>query len=525
MRRLTLTAKILIVAVFLGGSFGLFKLAESKGWISSIAPAPKQEKDIDKGTFNFSKEVAKAVNTNEAERPIKVSVVTWGGYAGGQYFNGGFKPFDESRYLRDYGLKVEFIVNDDFNASVEAWKAGETDLLWTTVDSFVTMVGNLKEHAPKIIFQADWSRGGDAVVVRRGIETVTDLKGKKVAVAFGTPSHTFLLWLLDAGDVKYSEVQVVQAPSAIDAASYFKAGKVDAAVVWSPDDEDCVKSVAGAKVMKSTKEATHIIADVFFAKDKFIQSHKKELKSLVEGWMIGASEINGADAIRKKAAKILAGGLNQPEDFMYKAIGNARLTTYGDNVNFFNLKGDYKGVKGEDMYNAMGSAYNKINLAPEILPPWRSVIDTSVLSSITLEGEKHMAEGAVKFTKPTEEVKVAKAFSTKRVSITFPSGSSTLDENSKYIIQLKFGEVARSFAKSRIRIEGNTDNIGADDMNKRLSLRRAQSVAEFLIKEYQFDPNRFIVVGNGSAKSVADNTTEDGRAKNRRTDFELISEE
>jgi len=47
-------------------------------------------------------------------------------------------------------------------------------------------------------------------------------------------------------------------------------------------------------------------------------------------------------------------------------------------------------------------------------------------------------------------------------------------------------------------------------------------VVNFLVKEYRFDKNRFIVVGNGSTKPVADNATADGRAKNRRTDFELL---
>lgn len=526
MRRMKTSAKVIIVLFVLGGVFGLYKLAENQGWLSKIAPQGKQEQDIAKGTFSFGGDKEKATPVSkDGDKPIRVSVVTWGGYAGGQYFNNGFKPFEESRFYRDYGVKVEFIVNDDPVASMESWKAGAVDVMWTTVDAFTTMVAPLKEYSPKIIFQADWSRGGDAIVVRRGIESVADLKGKKVAVSFASPSHTFLLWLLDAGDIKYSEIQVVQAPSAVDAAAYFKAGKVDAAVVWSPDDEDCVTNVKGSKVLKSTREATHIIADVFFAKDSYIQSHKKELKGLVEGWMTGASEINTSDEAKKKAAKILAGGFSGvQEDFTIKAINNARLCTFGDNLNFFNMKGSYTGVKGEDIYNAMALAYNKINLAPEILPPWRQVIDTSILSSIDLQGDKHNAEGQKKFTAPTEEVKVAKAFSTKRLTITFPSGGSDLDENAKYIIQLKFGEIAKSFAAARIRIEGNTDSVGGDDMNKKLSLRRAQAVADFLIKEYKFDTNRFIVVGNGPSKPVADNNTNEGKAKNRRTDFELLSE-
>jgi NitT/TauT family transport system substrate-binding protein len=47
-------------------------------------------------------------------------------------------------------------------------------------------------------------------------------------------------------------------------------------------------------------------------------------------------------------------------------------------------------------------------------------------------------------------------------------------------------------------------------------------VADYLITQHGFDPNRFVVIGNGQDKPIEDNTSEEGRAKNRRTDFELI---
>ena len=524
MKNLTIFAKLLIVAVVVGGGYGGFQLAKSQGWLDKIAP---QEKAIGEMPKVFSKsDAAVPVEAKSMDRPLKVGVVTWGGYAGGEYFNEGFEPSEQSRYWKNYKMKVQFVVIDDFNTSREAFKAGELDVLWITADSFPTEVDALKEYDPKIFFQADWSRGGDAIVARRGIQSVADLKGKKVSVAFGTPSHTFLLWMLEAGDLNYKDIEVIQAPSAIDSAAYFKAGKVDAAVVWSPDDEDCVKSVQGASVLRSTKQATHIIADVFYAKNAFIQSHKTQLKSLIEGWMIGAAEINGSDEAKRKAAKILSVGLKQPETFTYSAINNARLCTYGDNVNFFNIKGDYTGVKGEDLYSAMSTAYAAINMAPAKVPVWRLVSDSSIVAELSGLADKkgQEPEGGVKFTAPTQEQKVAPAVTTKRVTINFPTGVSNLDENAKYIIQMKFGELAKSFAGSRIRIEGNTDNVGSVASNQTLSQKRAMAVAQFLIKEYKFDPNRFVVVGNGPNKPVAENNTDDGRSKNRRTDFEFLAD-
>jgi outer membrane protein OmpA-like peptidoglycan-associated protein len=55
----------------------------------------------------------------------------------------------------------------------------------------------------------------------------------------------------------------------------------------------------------------------------------------------------------------------------------------------------------------------------------------------------------------------------------------------------------------------------------KLSRARAEAVAHFLIGK-GFDRNKFDVVGNGPDKPVASNDTEEGRAKNRRTDFEII---
>ncbi len=454
------------------------------------------------------------------DSPIKVCVVTWGGYAGGQYFNNGFKASKNSRYYKDYGIQAEFLVIDDFQNSRDAWKAGKCDLLWITADSFPTEAAALKDFEPQILFQADWSRGGDAIVVTHGINSVNDLKGKKVSVAFGTPSHTFLLKMLEAAGLRYNDITVVEAPSAVDSATYFKAGKVDAAVVWSPDDEDCVKNVSGSKVLQSTRTASNIIADVFYAKKSFIEKHRNELVSLIKGWLIGAAEINKDKSAKEKAVKILSAGLNQPEDFIRKAIDNVRLTTYGDNINFFGLNSDYPGMKGEDLYVGMSKMYNDIKLAPAQTPSWRNIVDISLLKEVNLSGKEHEAESAVIFAK-TEKTDI-EAVAKKSITIVFPTGSAQLDENAKIIIDDKLSSTARSFARSRVRVEGNTDNVGSEEMNQILSLKRAQAVVDYLANKYKFDLNRFIVVGNGPRKPVASNNTAAGRTRNRRTDFELL---
>jgi NitT/TauT family transport system substrate-binding protein len=308
----------------------------------------------------------------------------------------------------------------------------------------------------------------------------------------------------------------------MDAADLFKKNQVDAAVVWSPDDQACIESIPGSKILVNTKTAKNIIADIFFAKSSFIASHQEELKKFLMGWFRGAAEINSSESNKKKAAKILAEGLNQPEDFCYNAISNARLCTYGDNINFFNISGKFDGVSGEDLYSNMTISYTNAGFISGAVPTWRSISDPSIIKNIIdLKGPEHGPEIASSFIKNVSDVN-KEAISSKKVTISFPTGLYNLDENSQYIIDKEFITIAKGFSGAKIRIEGNTDNIGNIASNKKLSLLRAQSVADYLIKSYDFDPNRITVIGNGPDKPVSDNNSEEGRKKNRRTDFELI---
>ena len=459
---------------------------------------------------------------------IKIGVVTWGGYAGGQYFNEGFDANTKSRFFKEYGFKVEFKVLDDFEASRNAFRADEVNLLWATIDAFPTEVNGLKDFDPVIVWQADWSRGGDAIVVNRNIRQVSDLKGKKIAVAELTPSHSFLIWLLEAGGLSTSDVTIVPQASAIDAAQVFKSGRVDAAVVWSPDDILAIEAVPGARILENTKSAANIIADVFMAKRDFVRNNEEKLRQLYEGWMRGAAEINNSASNKNKAARILAedftanGVALSTEDAM-QMIDNVRLTTHGDNKNFFGLNGNFKGMNGEKLYSTMANKYADLDFIEGSVPNWRLVAYPGLVTSTNLSGNTHNAEAQKTYTAPTKSDEKKEAIASKAVSISFATGQYKLDENAKYIIDKEFADIAKAFGNARIRVEGNTDNTGSHDLNVQLSRRRAQSVADYLSQVYGFPKNRFVIVGNGPDKPIADNNTERGKAKNRRTDFELIA--
>ena len=128
--------------------------------------------------------------------------------------------------------------------------------------------------------QYDWSRGGDAIAVDASIKTVADLKGKRLACAEATPSHFFALYVLTQGGLTNRDVNWVFTSSAVDAANVFKAGKVDAAVSWSPDVYVAAREREGGHILASTKEATNLIADIFVARGDFLEQHPEDAAAL-----------------------------------------------------------------------------------------------------------------------------------------------------------------------------------------------------------------------------------------------------
>ena len=66
------------------------------------------------------------------------------------------------------------------------------------------------------------------------------------------------------------------------------------------------------------------------------------------------------------------------------------------------------------------------------------------------------------------------------------------------------------------RIEGHTDSIGSDAYNQSLSERRAESVVQYLAGRLGIEPERLLPVGYGKTRPIDNNTTDEGRQKNRR---------
>jgi outer membrane protein OmpA-like peptidoglycan-associated protein len=101
--------------------------------------------------------------------------------------------------------------------------------------------------------------------------------------------------------------------------------------------------------------------------------------------------------------------------------------------------------------------------------------------------------------------------------IVFKSGKSTIEPESEPTLMDAFNALKENPSVA-VEIRGYTDNVGKVAANKKLSLRRAEAVRSWLVKQ-GIDSMRIGVKGYGPENPIADNSTPEGRQKNRRIEF------
>jgi OmpA-OmpF porin, OOP family len=103
------------------------------------------------------------------------------------------------------------------------------------------------------------------------------------------------------------------------------------------------------------------------------------------------------------------------------------------------------------------------------------------------------------------------------LQINFETGKSVIKPDSQPIID-QIAEMLTTDPSLKVRIEGHTDNVGTPASNKVLSEARAKTVVAALISK-GIDKSRLSSKGWGQEKPVEDNSTEEGKAKNRRVEI------
>jgi outer membrane protein OmpA-like peptidoglycan-associated protein len=462
------------------------------------------------------------LGSGKLNRPLVVAINTWAGHAPGIVFNNGLDPNATSGYRTKYGLDVKFVLIEDPAAKLAAFRKGDVDIMWNTVDNWAREASVLVENnqRAKSIIMQDWSRGGDGIVSLSSIKSIEDLKGRKIACTQFTPSHFLLLYLLaqsglspqDRVAVEKSIIFTQDAPAA---AAMFKARQVDAAVTWEPDLSGAVEARGDeAHVLVSTTAATNIIADTLCARQDIIDQAPQSVRDFVHGWFEGIEQIKSDPA---GAYNIVGQALKLDTDTVSGMLSGLKLTPYADNAQFYGLAGG----KGHypTLFDTAFVIWRKKGLVtrPVDAKDWA---DTRFIAALAADypGQK-VEEPTVAAKAPSEK---DRAIINKQIQIHFTPGSDEIMPGSFFVLD-SLGDTMTSFGNTYLRVEGNTDATGSPTANMSLSDRRALAVKNYVVQNFpDINPNRFQTIGRGASNPVATNQTESGRQLNRRTEIKVI---
>lgn len=108
-------------------------------------------------------------------------------------------------------------------------------------------------------------------------------------------------------------------------------------------------------------------------------------------------------------------------------------------------------------------------------------------------------------------------------NIIFQTYSHDIQESQRPILRKDAALLSNLKENEVVLITGHTDYIGSDDLNLRLSWRRANSAKNFIVNELDHLQQKVYINGYGESRPIADNSTEEGRQENRRIELKVIN--
>jgi NitT/TauT family transport system substrate-binding protein len=242
------------------------------------------------------------LSARSANAEIKVGVSDWTGWV-------AWYVAEQQGYFRKYGADVKLVWFANYTDSISALSTGQLD---ANSQTWSDTLGPLGKGLPlKVVLVNDNSAGNDAIMAGPKIRTVSDLKGKTIALEQYSVSHFVLFTALARNGLAPKDVKVVNLPAG-DAAAAFISGRVDAAVLWNPWISQIQKSGKGHALFTSA-DMPGLIPDLLVAQDKALQSKRKDFVGMVRAWFDVVAFIHDKPV---EATRIMAKVVGmKPEDY------------------------------------------------------------------------------------------------------------------------------------------------------------------------------------------------------------------
>lgn len=297
--------------------------------------------------------------------PLKIGYSDWPGWV-------AWEVAIEKGMFAEAGVEVKFEWFD-YVASMDAFASGQLDAVaMTNGDALVTGASGAKSV---MIIINDYSNGNDMIVGAPGINSLADLKGKKVGVEIGYVDHLLLLNGLEKAGMTEADVELVNVPTN-ETPQVLASGDVSAIGAWQPSSGQALSLVPGSKSIYSSANEPGLIYDVLAVSPTSLATRKAEWEKVVDVWYKAVAYILDP-ATQDEAVSIMAARVGITAEQYKPLLEGTKILTRDEAKKFF--------TKGEGFASVYGSSKisDDFNMKYEVYKEAQD-IDSYIDPSLTL---------------------------------------------------------------------------------------------------------------------------------------------
>lgn len=308
--------------------------------------------------------------------------------------------------------------------------------------------------------------------------------------------------------------------------------KIDGCATWTPGDKMVFDALSGFTDVASTKDFPNQMATTIIIVKEWAQTHPEIVSNVLKSALTASNQIKQYDQWQRRGAESIADGFGlENADYWYGmfkgqkgskdgvsfSMGGTRALTYSDALQYYGVTDGVNRYKS--VYNQVSNYLTELNPfgfneAVDRVVPYNEAVNLFFLKNINDIDAGQVAKTDYTVTK-TEELADG------NWQIQFATGSDQIRPVSKRDIESIYNLLIQA-EQTKVTLVGHTDNTGSSSINNSLSLKRAQSVANTLIKRGINKSRIQLVTGKGSSEPISSNSTSKGRAENRRVQITFL---
>ena len=314
---------------------------------------------------------------------------------------------------------------------------------------------------------------------------------------------------------------------------------VNGVVTWTPGDVTVAQKRGGLVSIVSTREYSSQMPNVIIGNDKWMKNNRQLVDGMLQALFEGGDAVKNSPQALDKAANISAAVYHESDagpDYWAKyfdvqnerdkqglrvQLGGSAVNNLADNLLLFGLAPGSSSLFGAT-YQVFGDIVKQ--QYPDLVPsyyPADQILDTSYIQDVA--GKAPAASTTVAAAeRPTFSAAepVRNVVSRKAWNINFETGSARFTPQAEQQLQQLLRDLLVANA-AVVEVHGHTDNVGAPQANMQLSESRAFAVKQWLEQQSpaNFPEGRIRIFSHGQQNPIVPNSTDAGRARNRRVEI------